>query len=155
LYPGDTEGMTNQTHITTRDLHHVIAVRDGKPELVHAFLGWHDAQAKWQLLDDERRAAATPVGQLYYIVRSADDPKYTHLAPRLYGSREAAAKALARRLNPGQTSRWQHWLLTDALKCDHRGWWHTANAARRAGYIVVLQNQVSYLTDRVAELVAA
>lgn len=143
MHPGDTQTMTKtETHL-------VIAVRDGVAELAAPpFLSWHDAQDKWLALDDERLAfrPRVAVSQLYYIVRSTDDPKYKHLLPRIYPTREAAAKALARRVSPGQTSRLQHWYLCEKLAADKRGWWHTASAARQLGYIATLSGGRAYLT---------
>jgi hypothetical protein len=133
------------------DTHLVLAVRDGVAELAaEPFLSWHDAQAKWQLLDDERLASKPrpAMSQLYYMVRSSNDPSYTHLLPVLYAGREAAAKALGRRVMPGKTSRQQHWYLCEMLGCDKRGWWHTANAARRAGYLDLAPLDRAYLTTR-------
>lgn len=136
--------MTNST------LHLVIAVVGGTPELVAGPFTWRVAQERYTLLEANRKASGASLSTLYYAVRSMDDPRYAHLAPRLYPDLPSAAKALARRVAPGQSSRSQHrmlWLILAGTAERQRGWWHTAARARQLGYLASVSGEhVAYIT---------
>lgn len=134
------------------DTHHVLVFHYGEPEVMHAFLSWGDAQSKYQLLDAERRASGASLSTLWYAVRNSDDPKYAHLAPRTYASKQAAAKALANRLNK-QTGSYPRAYLNGLLMGDpssfgrvYSGWATTAQLLSRQGYLVALPDGRAYLT---------
>lgn len=142
--------------MTSTDTHLLLAVRNGVAELAApAFLGWHDAQNKWALLDAERRAAGTPVGELHYAVRSADDPKYAHLLPKLYKDYVAAAQALARKLHPTGAGYYPRAYLASQLGWVNpwaRGWHSVAKTALAHGYLGKLADGRCYLTPLASTL---
>ena len=120
--------------MSTADLHLVLAVTDGVASYEAGPMSWDEAQAHWAQLDSDARNYGSSAS--YFQVRAYDDPKFTHLAPRLYPGLEAAAKALARRNAPGETSHKQHQALNLLLSGHYaQGWWRTGKAARDAGYL--------------------
>lgn len=144
--------MTNPTPRT--DLHLVIR-RDPSGDTLEA--GPFTYSAALERYEALRTTAVSPSRDLY-AVRSMDDPKFAHLAPRVYPSQEAAAKALARRVSPGQSSRRQHLNLWVALGGDDRlmgGWWTTSGRAKGRGYIATLGDGRAYLTALAATLVSS
>lgn len=134
------------------NLHLVIRrASDGHgPTLEAGPFTYSAALERWHSLVDGRKSS-DPL----YAVRSMDDPKFAHLAPRVYASQEAAAKALARRVSPGQSSRRQHLNLWVALGGDDRhmgGWWTTSGRAKSRGYLATLNDGRAYLTALAATL---
>lgn len=134
------------------DLHLVIRRAAEGDTLEAGPFTYSDAVARYE----ELRAAAVNPGRDLYAVRSMDDPKFAHLAPRVYDDRMKAAKALGRRVSQSQKSRNQHrelWLTIGGGQ-PMGGWWRTANQAKSLGYIAVLPDGRAYLTTLAGTLTA-
>ena len=161
---------TTQAPIQTSDLHFVIkAFRSaddptGEWQFVAetAPMGWLDAQKVWDKLDDARVATGRRMSELYYMVRSVDDPRWQFLfvgAPKLdanpytgrryvtSGSVRAARVAAQLRGHGGKPGMGQHggsggWIY-DNTRPDRdgrrwmlcQGWSSYALMARRNGWV--------------------
>lgn len=102
------------------------------------------------------RTAAVSPGRDLYAVRSMDDPKFAHLAPKVYPSAAAATKALARQLHPGDGYGPRAYLAAK-LGWENpwgRGWSSLARAAQDLNYVGGTYDGRAYLTSLAATLPA-
>lgn len=87
------------------DLHLVLVARERRQggfdyRAVSAPLGWHAAQNLHQKLSDSRglpRFTGERALRTHYLVRSLDDPRWAHLAPKSYKHEGRAIQAWVKR----------------------------------------------------------